>query len=75
MFLRPILHTNPNARNEIFKLLIQRMPNFEDIRLLYEAMFEYTKSCYEFLYEHINDIRDMTVAHFSSRNESSVLAM
>lgn len=75
MFLKPILHQNDNARHEIFKLLMQKMANYEDTRLIYEVLFEYAKTCYEFLNENMQDIKNFTTAHCSRRDDTAILAL
>ena len=38
-------------------------------------LFEYGKSCYEYLTDNIPDIKTFTTAHISRRDDASTLAM
>lgn len=43
--MKPILQNN-DYRNEVFKLLLEKLSNENEDRTLYEALFEFCKVCY-----------------------------
>ena len=66
-FLRELL-MDVNVRNSVFSALLGFINNEDYSGIAYQGLFEFCKTCYDFLGDYMNAIKDLILSHLQLRN-------